>query len=447
MAENPALEPRADNLTVAAQGSRTSRARARLTVARADMSRRVSDTWTRFRTWLGQHVTVSGFVAIAVALAATTLGIIFGAVEWILPGLTALFLLIIALFFLIGGNNYDVDLGVLQDHVVAGEAVSGTVKVTNTSRTPALPGMLEIPIGDALAEAAVPFLMPQGHSEQELAIPARKRGLVDVGPVRSIRADPVGLLHRDIQWTEKHTLYVHPKTVNLPVTARGFVRDLEGTPSAQLVTDDISFHAIREYTPGDSPRNIHWKTTAKTGALMVRQFEETRKSMVGVLLSLNEGEYTDEEGFELAISAAASLSVRFIRDHQELEILTSKEIPESARQHFASVRRLAVHDPVAALNDFTVLDHGIDMMTLEDIARVCSLELENLSNAFLVTGAVPSLRQLQTTAQQFGPETSVIIVRVDLDSRPKLQFISGIPIFTLGALEDLRHLMSRVVQA
>lgn len=411
------------------------------------MAHRTSDIWKRVRGWLDQHVTVSGYVAFGVAIAATALGIAFGVVEWILPGLTALFLLIIASFFLIGGNNYDVDLGVLEDHVVAGEAVTGAVTVTNKSRRPALPGTLEIPIGEGLVEAAVPFLMPEGHSEQELAIPARKRGLVDVGPVRSIRADPVGLLHRDVQWTEKHTLYVHPKTVNLPVTARGFIRDLEGTPSAQLVTDDISFHAIREYVPGDSPRNIHWKTTAKTGSLMVRQFEETRKSMVGVLLSLNEGEYRDEEEFEVAISAAASLSVRFIRDHQQLEILVSEEIPESARHHFATVRRLAVHDPVAALNDFTVLDHGIDMMTLDDIARVCSHQLNTLSNVFLVTGALPSLQQLQATAQQFGPDIAITFIRVDLESKPKLQYISGVPIFTLGALEDLRHLMSRAVQS
>lgn len=325
--------------------------------------------------------------------------------------------------------------------------MTGTVKVTNISRHPALPGTLEIPIGEALAETGIPFLRAGAASEQDLHIPARARGLVDVGPVRSIRADPVGLLHRDIQWTDKHTLYVHPRTVNLPVTARGFVRDLEGTPSSQLVTDDISFHAIREYVPGDSPRNIHWKTTAKTGTLMVRQFEETRKSMVGVLLSLHESEYVDLEGFEIAISAAASLAVRFIRDHQDLEILASEEIPESARRHFATVRRLSTHDPVAALNDFTLLDHGEDMMPLDDIARVCARQLENLSNVFLVTGPVLSLQQLQATAQQFSGDTSVVIIRVDLDSRPRLQFISGVPIFTLGALEDLKHLMSRVVQA
>ena len=46
----------------------------------------------------------------------------------------------------------------------------------------------------------------------------------------------------------------------------------------------MSFHAIREYAPGDSRRQIHWKSTAKTGQLMVRQYEESRRSRMAVVL-------------------------------------------------------------------------------------------------------------------------------------------------------------------
>ena len=72
----------------------------------------------------------------------------------------------------------------------------------------------------------------------------------------------------------------------------------------------MSFHAIREYTPGDSRRQIHWKSTAKTGQLMVRQFEESRRSRMAVVLSLALADYADEDEFELGVSAAASLAPR-----------------------------------------------------------------------------------------------------------------------------------------
>lgn len=425
-----------------------SRIRSRLSIMRATTARIVGSTASQGRTWLNEHITTPGYVAIALALLGLAIGIPFGLPEWIFPGFLALFLLLIALLFLFGGNSYKVDMGLADEHVVAGEPLTATITVTNTSKRFTLPGILEIPIGDKIAETEVPFLSGGAVNEQELAIPAHKRGLIDIGPIRSVRTDPLGLLHRDVQWTDKHTLYVHPKTAILPVTARGFMRDLEGTPSAQLVTDDISFHAIREYMPGDSPRNIHWKTTAKTGNLMVRQFEETRKSTVGVLLSLAEEEYLDEDEFEVAVSAAASLAVRFIRDHQEIEVLVSKEVPEEARQHFSAAHRLATYSPVACLNDFTIIDHGIDMMTLDDVARVCAHNVDmNLSNVFLVTGSQTSLRSLQITAEQFASDVAVTIVRVDVEKRPNLRFISHIPMFTLGAVDDLRYLMSKAVQS
>ncbi|MBR5950390.1 MAG: DUF58 domain-containing protein [Actinomycetaceae bacterium] len=425
-----------------------SRMRSRLSLIRVASTRAITSASKHGRDWLNEHITTPGYVAIFLAVLGLAVGIPFGLPEWIFPGFLALFLLLIALLFLFGGNSYTVAMGLRDEHVVAGEPLTASVTITNNSKRFTPPGILEIPIGEKIAQTEVPLLSGGAVNEQELAIPAHKRGVIEIGPIRSVRTDPLNLLHRDVQWTDKYTLYVHPKTALLPVTARGFMRDLEGTPSNQLVTDDISFHAIREYMPGDSPRNIHWKTTAKTGNLMVRQFEETRKSTVGVLLSLAEIEYLDEEEFEVAVSAAASLAVRFIRDHQEIEILVSKEVPKEARPHFSAARRLATHSPVSCLNDFTVIDHGADMMTLDDIARVCAHNVDmSLSNIFLVTGSRTPLRSLQMTAEQFASDVAVTIVRVDVEQRPSLRFISHIPMFTLGAVDDLRYLMSRVVQS
>ena len=63
------------------------------------------------------------------------------------------------------------------------------------------------------------------------------------------------------QWTTAQTLALAQEvTTVLRSTHTGFIRDLEGSASRTVVDADISFHAIREYAPGDSPRQIHWKS-------------------------------------------------------------------------------------------------------------------------------------------------------------------------------------------
>ena len=114
-----------------------------------------------------------------------------------------------------------------------------------------------------------------------------------------------------------HQLYVHPRTTALPSTSAGLIRDLEGNPTRRLVDSDYPFHAIREYAAGDSRRQIHWKSTAKTGRLMVRQYEESRRSRMAVVLSVAEAEYADAEEFELAVRSAASLGLRAVHDARE----------------------------------------------------------------------------------------------------------------------------------
>ncbi|MEK8225714.1 DUF58 domain-containing protein [Oerskovia sp. M15] len=76
----------------------------------------------------------------------------------------------------------------------------------------------------------------------------------------------------------------------------------------------MSFHALRDYVPGDDRRHIHWKTTARTGQLMVRQFEETRRSHLAVILSTRSEDYGHADEFELAVSSCGSLGLQAIKE-------------------------------------------------------------------------------------------------------------------------------------
>ena len=120
-----------------------------------------------------------------------------------------------------------------------------------------------------------------------------------------MRSDPVGLLRREHAFDDAHELYVHPRTVPVPSSSAGLIRDLDGSPTTRLVDADMSFHAIREYAPGDSRRQVHWKSTATTGTLMVRQYEESRRSRMLIALATAETEFANEDEFELAEMQAA----------------------------------------------------------------------------------------------------------------------------------------------
>ena len=137
-----------------------------------------------------------------------------------------------------------------------------------------------------MAELVLPGLARGAGVQRQVPIPTGRRGVVPVGPVRTVRADPVGLVRRELIWADVAELFVHPRTIGIPSLSTGLIRDLEGKPTRDLSNNDVSFHALREYLPGDERRYIHWKSTARTGKYMVRQFEETRRSHLVVALSL-----------------------------------------------------------------------------------------------------------------------------------------------------------------
>nr|WP_236023519.1 DUF58 domain-containing protein [Bifidobacterium miconis] len=78
----------------------------------------------------------------------------------------------------------------------------------------------------------------------------------------------------------------------------------------RVVDDDLNFHGLREYRPGDDLRGVHWLSTARTGRLMVRQYEASHRIDVGLDLDAVESDYADHDEFELAVSVFASIGAQ-----------------------------------------------------------------------------------------------------------------------------------------
>ncbi|MBD8024614.1 DUF58 domain-containing protein [Microbacterium gallinarum] len=393
--------------------------------------------------WAARTIRPAGVLVVLAATAGLALGIVFGWVEWMVAGAAALVLVAASVPFLFGARSYDVDLSLTHERVVAGDGVTGEIVVRNDGHRIALPGRLDIPVGAGLVEFGVPLLRPGHTVSQPLDIPGLRRGIVTVGPATTVRSDPIGLLRREHAFEDVHDVYVHPRTTSLPSTSAGLIRDLEGSPTRRLVDSDMSFHAIREYAPGDSRRQIHWKSTAKTGRLMVRQYEESRRSRMAVVLGVAEHEYADPDEFELAVSCAASLGLRAVRDARDVEIVTGSEIPRVVRGRLRAIRHIPAGSPRPMLDGFSGVSTLESTMPIADVCRLTAESGDRLSIAFVVVGSRITLTRLQQAALAFSADTSVVAVICDERAHPRMQPLSALTVLTVGTLDDLSGLLLR----
>jgi len=398
-------------------------------------------------TWSRRTIRPAGALALAAATLGIVAGLVFGWVEALVAGVAALVLLVLSVPFLFQARTYEVDLNLGHARIVAGTGVQATVTVRNSGRRVALPGRIDVPVGEGLVEFGVPLLRAGAASEQRLELPPQRRGIVRIGPAITVRSDPIGLLRREHAFDDAHDLYVHPRTVPVPSPRAGLIRDLDGSPTKRLVDADMSFHAIREYAPGDSRRQVHWKSTAKTGRLMVRQYEESRRSRMAVVLGLADAEYETDTEFELAVSAASSLAVRAVHDARDLDIVVGAEIPRVVRGRLRAIRHIPTGAPRAVLDGFSGVDRLANTMAFADVCRLASEANERLSIAVLVAGSRVGIAKLRQAALAFPADATIIAIVCDERAHPRTQVLGALTIATIGTLDDLAGLLLKAVTA
>ncbi|MFM9876435.1 MAG: DUF58 domain-containing protein [Rhodoglobus sp.] len=392
-------------------------------------------------------VTPLGWTIVVLIPLSLGFGYGLGWTELIVVGFAGLAMVVIAIVYLIGRSPVQLALRVDHSRVVVGEIASGHLLATNPGRRRALGVTVEVPVGPGLVALALPGLARGASVEREFAIPTVRRGLVQIGPVRTVRADPVGLVRRELVWADVAELFVHPRTIGIPSLSTGLIRDLEGKPTRDLSNNDVSFHALREYVPGDDRRYIHWKSTARTGSYMVRQFEETRRSHLVVALSLASSDYATDVEFEMAVSVAGSLGVRAIRDARTVSVMASEYTPQFAKRKVFAVRMLSTLTRSRLLDDLAQVDRSETALSITDIARVAGDQANGVSVAFLVCGSPVTPQQLSAASVAFPVGVEVIAVVCDPDRTPGLRRVAGLSVLTIGYLEDLQLSLARSVAA
>ena len=424
--------------------SNTSAARASRTLSRALELGSTGLTYVRAGwRWLTGTVTPVGWLCLALALLWVPVGMSLSWPEFALAGFVSTILVVVAVPFLLGGKNYAVSFDLPEDRVVAGTDVTASIKVINNSTHIELPGRMDIPIGQNYTDLGIPLMRPGAQFETTIGIPAQKRGVIDIGPITTVRTDPVGVLRKELEWADVRKLYVHPKTTSVPNTSAGIIRDLEGNPTANLVNSDVSFHAIREYAVGDGQRHIHWKSTAKTGKLMVRQFEESRRSRMALIIGMRDSEFADQDEFELAVSALGSIGVRAIRDSRDVSAISSNEISTVAKGAVRSIRTFNVLSRNKLLDDLCLINPTEHSMPLDSVCRLTTEAIHDMSLAIIFVGSTTSARELQRIRLQLPNDIGVLAIVCNPNAEPSFKSLSGLQVMTIAILDDLRGLMAR----
>ncbi len=344
-----------------------------------------------------------------------------GWTELVLAGATGLVVFGLGCLLTLGRAALRVRVSLDRERVVVGKQANCTVDIAQTSAGRLVPLALELPVGDG-----VEFFDVVGGGRRAFPIPTRKRGVIVVGPATTVRGDPLGLLRRTVTWTDPVELFAHPVTVPLEPLTAGLLRDLEGRETLDLSSSDLAFHALREYTPGDDQRHIHWRSSAKLaepGRFLVRQYLDTRRAHLAVVVDGFAGSYPDEEHFETAVSAGASVAVRAITDEVETTVLAAGQIA-----HRTGVR--------PALDSLTRCEVGSEALVAL-VARTVQV-MPDVTTAVLVTGPVPAFADLQSVRTAFPAEVRSVVVRVDHKGKTGL---AG-DVLTLRELADLPLLMA-----
>jgi hypothetical protein len=168
----------------------------------------------------------------------------------------------------------------------------------------------------------VPPIPPNEEVEVQVFVTPLRRGLLRLEGLTLARTDPFGLFRAFAKLALPETMLILPKRYPLPpIALPGTMKYQEGGVAlASNVGQSDEFVALREYRRGDPLRRIHWRSWARIGKPIVREFEDEFFARHALVLDT----FSDEpfsEKFEEAVSVAASFASGVSTQESLLDLL------------------------------------------------------------------------------------------------------------------------------
>lgn len=253
-------------------------------------------------------MTKAGVAALLGGAIALALGLWQQWTAFDLIGVGLLALVLVAVLVVVRPSPLAIDRAIQPPRVPKGSPAIAVLTFANRGRRTVGVTVANQPFGGAQVRTVIPRLRRGERGLRTYRLPTRRRGIFDVGPVEVTRRDSFELFRSTRRYGDIERIWVYPRVLELRPLPTGNMRHLEGPSSDTSPQGNITFHRLRDYVPGDDLRLVHWRSSARTGKLVVKHNVDTSQPYSVVLLDLRPERYT-AESFESAVDIAASVLV------------------------------------------------------------------------------------------------------------------------------------------
>ena len=223
----------------------------------------------------------------------------------------------------------------LPERATAGRALPVFAQLRSRDGGP-LPGPLrvfaraprEAPAGVTITPAEQVVDTPERSARVRFELGFERRGRYELRGPGAARVDPLGLVSGGPVLAPAATVLVHPRFERLdefPVPV-GRRYQPGGIPLTSSTGDAIEFVGTREYRPGDPLKHIHWRSWARRGEPVVKEFQEEYFCRIALVLDtfLPRGfGAAGRRSFEGALSLGASIADVFSRSEHIVDVLAA----------------------------------------------------------------------------------------------------------------------------
>lgn len=260
-------------------------------------------------------------------------------------------------------------------------------------------GALDVqqPLDRAVANDSIVF---------DVAINPLRRGYLNFSRCALTATDPLGLFRARMSHSAADRVLILPRRYRLPVIDLPGSRRYQqgGVSLASEIGESDEFVSLRDYRPGDPLRHVHWKSLARTGKPVVKQYQDEYFSRHALILD----NFTSEDNrtvFEAAVSVAASFAATVDTSESLLDLLfvaqqpTTITIGRSLGRADLLLETLACVEPCVA-HDFTILNESVMTHSHRVSGCICVLlewdhERQQLLRQ-LIAGGIPCMVLLIT---------------------------------------------------
>ncbi len=258
------------------------------------------------------------------------------------------------------------------------------------------------------------------RSEYECVFP--RRGQYTFSRVVLATRFPFGLIERSVVRATPWDLLVLPASIPVDEILRAARVDL-GDNESHLKGRGSALYGLREYVEGESARDIHWRVSARTGKLMVREFENEERRRASIILDNRLPSGGDPEALEKALILANSVLIYLVQRGHQVELLTSsgKVAFGSGPQHLLRCQRSLAMLPVESLAEGAPHPHDPEADSVQFLIEYHAKAKRSTSPDAIVLNVHEYESELSTALESSPPPADVPLPGIEylkLDDAP-----------------------------